>query len=123
MKIRQTEMEAERERLAADLAAISNVSDGVELHQASIEVYRRRIAKLQEALHANEEDREDAVNAIRSLVTSIKVIPCEGRGKFDLTVNGALAELLNLPHRKPGEPPNTAMMVAEEGLEPPTQGL
>ncbi|MEF2546398.1 recombinase family protein [Aurantimonas sp. E1-2-R+4] len=123
MKTRLIEMEAEKERLTADLAAILDASDVVELHPASIEVYRRRIAELQEALHSNEDDRQDALNAIRSLVTSIEVIPCEGRGKFDLNVHGSLAELLNLPHRKPGEPPNTAMMVAEEGLEPPTRGL
>lgn len=123
MKSRLIEMEAEKGRLAADLAAISDASDVVELHPASIEVYRRRIAELQEALHSSEDDRRAAVNAIRSLVTSIEVIPREERGKFDLTVNGALAELLNLPRRKPGELPNTAMVVAEEGFEPPTQGL
>lgn len=114
MKSRLIEMEAEKERLAADLAAISDASDVVELHPASIEVYRRRIAELQEALHSGEDDRREAVNAIRSLVASIEVVPREGRGKFDLTVNGALAELLNLPRRKPGEPPNTAMVVAED---------
>ncbi|MEF2071920.1 recombinase family protein [Consotaella aegiceratis] len=123
MKTRLIEMEAEKERLAADLAAISDADNVVELHPASIEVYRRKIAGLQEALHSNEDDRQDAVNAIRSLVTSIEVMPRDERGKFDLTVNGALAELLNLPRRKPGELPNTAMMVAEEGLEPPTRGL
>ncbi len=123
MKSRLIEMETEKERLAADLAAISDASDVVELHPASIEVYRRRIAELQEALRANEDDRREAVNAIRSLVTSIEVIPREGRGKFDLNVKGALAELLNLPRRKPGELPNTVMVVAEEGFEPPTRGL
>ena len=123
MKTRLIEMEAEKERLASDLAAISDADNVVEMHPASIEVYRRKIAGLQEALHSNEDDRQDAVNAIRSLVTSIEVMPRDERGKFDLTVNGELAELLNLPRRKPGELPNTAMMVAEEGLEPPTHGL
>lgn len=80
MKTRLIEMEAEKERLTADLAAILDASDVVELHPASIEVYRRRTAELQEALHSNEVDRQEALNAIRSLVTSIEVIPREGTG-------------------------------------------
>jgi hypothetical protein len=50
----------------------------------------------------------------RALVSAIDVVPLEGRGQVELQVRGALAELLNLPSRRPGEPPSAAMVVAEE---------
>ncbi len=123
MKSRLLELETEKERLVADLAALGQASNVVELHPASIEAYRRKITELQLALESDGQARSVAAAEIRSLVTSIEVMPREGRGKFELSVNGALAELLNLPFRKPGEPLNTVMVVAEEGFEPPTQGL
>ena len=123
MKSRLIEIEAEKERLSADLAAMAEASNVVELHPASIEAYRRKVAELQNALQTDDSERREAANVIRSLVTSIEVMPREGRGELELSVHGALAELLNLPNRKTGELPRTALMVAEEGLEPPTQGL
>ena len=82
------------------------------------------MAELQNALAATDEgERRGAVNVIRSLLTGIEIMPREDRGEEDLIVHGALAELLNLPHRKTGELPRTALMVAEEGFEPPTHGL
>ena len=50
---------------------------------------------------------------VRSLVNGIQIVPLDGRGQVELRVCGALAELLNLPSRQPGEPPNAAMVVAE----------
>lgn len=73
-------------------------------------------------MQTDDGERREAANVIRSLVMSI-VMPREGRGELELGAYGALAELLNLSHRKTGELPRTALMVAEEGFEPPTQGL
>ena len=123
MKSRLIEIEAEKERLSADLSAMAASSNVVELHPASIEAYRRKVAELQDALQTGDSERREAANIVRPLVTSIEVIPREGRGELKLSVHGALAELLNLPHRKTGALPSTALMVAEEGFEPPTQGL
>ncbi|BAV64109.1 recombinase family protein [Sphingobium cloacae] len=123
MKSRLLEIEAEKESLTAKLAVLTESSKVVELHPASIEAYRRKVTELQDALGTDEGDRREAASVIRSLVTAIEVMPREGRGELELSVHGALAELLNLPHRKPGELPATALMVAEEGLEPPTRGL
>src|SRR5690606_21543554 len=39
--------------------------------------------------------RRKAANILRSLVTSIEVIPREGRGELELSVHGPLAELLD----------------------------
>ncbi len=74
-------------------------------------------------MQTDDGERREAANVIRSLVMSIEVMPREGRGELKLGGHGALAELLNLSHRKTGELPRTALMVAEEGFEPPTQGL
>ncbi len=123
MKSRLIEIEAEKERLSANLAAMAESSNVVELHPASIEAYRRKVAELQDALQTGDSERREAANIVRSLVTCIEVMPREGRGELKLSVHGALAELLNLPNRKTGELPRTALMVAEDGFEPPTQGL
>ena len=56
--------------------------------------------------------RQEAANVIRSLVDYIEVSPGEGRGNYEVTLFGALSEILNLPFRKPGELLNTAMKVA-----------
>ena len=114
MKSRLIEIEAEKERLSADPAAMVESSNVVELHPASIEAYRRKVAELQDALQTDDSERREAANVVRSLVTCIEVMPREGRGELELSVHGALAELLNLPHRKTGELPRTALMVAEE---------
>lgn len=114
MKSRLIDIEAEKERISVDLAAMAESSNVVELHPASIEAYRRKVAELLNASQANDSERREAANVIRSLVTSIEVMPREGRGELELSVHGALAELLNLPHRKTGELPSTALMVAED---------
>jgi hypothetical protein len=59
------------------------------------------------------QERREAMDIVRSLVSGIQVVPLEGRGQVELHVCGALAELLNLPSRQPGEPPSAAMVVAE----------
>lgn len=95
----------------------------MEFHPAAVEAYRRKVSELQEALQSDDRERQEAARIVRSLVARIEIIPTEGRGQIELKVHGALAELLNLANRKPGEAPNAVLMVAGEGLEPPTPGL
>ncbi|MCT7374727.1 recombinase family protein [Chelativorans salis] len=123
MKSRLFELEREKENLTEELKVMASAENIVEFHPASVEAYRRRISELQGALRSDDSDRREAANIIRSLVTGIEIMPKEGRGQVELRVHGALAELINLPNRKSGEAPRTVLMVAEEGLEPPTQGL
>ena len=112
MKSRLIEIEAEKERLTVDLQRLGKLSNVVELHPASIDVYRRKVQELQDALAEDEPKRQEAANVIRSLVDYIEVSPGEGRGNYEVTLFGALSEILNLPFRKPGELLNTAMKVA-----------
>ncbi|WP_338531804.1 recombinase family protein [Nitratireductor thuwali] len=123
MKSRLLELEREKENLAEELKAMASAENVVEFHPATVEAYRRRVSELQDALRSDDSERREAANIIRSLVTRIEIVPKEGRGQVEVRVHGALAELINLPNRKSGEAPRTVLMVAEEGLEPPTQGL
>ena len=70
--------------------------------------------ELQDALQSDECERHEAARIVRSLVTAIEIIPTDGRGQVELKVRGALAELLDLPNRKPGTAPSAAVMVAVE---------
>jgi site-specific DNA recombinase len=123
MKTTLLEIDREKEALESELKAFEQLDTVVELHPSAIDAYRRAVANLQTALSADDKERREAMDIVRSLVTSIEVVPLTTRGQVELRVCGALAELLNLPNRRPGEPPDAAMMVAEEGFEPPTHGL
>jgi site-specific DNA recombinase len=123
MKSRLLELEREKENLSEELETMTSAQNIVEFHPAMVEAYRKKVAGLQSALGNDECERREAANIIRSLVTWIEIIPKDGRGQLQIKVHGALAELLNLPQRNLGEPPRTALVVAEEGLEPPTRGL
>jgi len=114
-------LEAEKERLAAELESLEGAHQIVDLHPGAIEAYGRAVQELRGALdrHALAE----AMTLIRRLVERVDVVPGERRGPFGLRVHGRLAELANLPHRKQGENASTALMVAGEGFEPPTLGL
>ena len=102
--------------MSARMIAASLNPDGIPspVGRASIEAYRRKVTELQDALQTGDSERREAANIVRSLVTCIEVMPREGRGELELSVHGALTELLNLPNRKTGELPRTALMVAEE---------
>ena len=107
-----TELEA-RELELADILAATAEPNVIELRP---EAYRQRIEALHEALNANDPDRLQAVEIIRSLIDRIVVHPGEGRGEMEVYIHGRLAEILNLGADGPG----TTMMVAGAGFEPAT---
>lgn len=113
MKAKLIELESEKATLSAKMAAFAQADNAVVLHPAAVDAYRRKVAELQAALTSDEHERREAMDIVRSLVSGIQVVPMEGRGQVELHVCGALAELLNLPSRQPGEPPSAAMVVAE----------
>ncbi|WP_352515820.1 MULTISPECIES: zinc ribbon domain-containing protein [unclassified Mesorhizobium] len=114
MKSKLLDLEREKENLARELQAMAAAESIAEFHPAAVTVYRRQVSELQDALQSDECERHQAARIIRSLVTGIEIIPTEGRGQVELKVRGALAELLNLPNRKPGTAPSAAVMVAGE---------
>ena len=115
MKAKLIELEGEKETLSSKMAGFAQADNVVVLHPAAVDAYRKKVAELQAALTTDDQERREAMEIVRSLVSAIHVVPLEGRGQVELQVRGALAELLNLPRRQPGEPPSAAMVVAEEG--------
>lgn len=114
------EAEAEIHRLQevakaaqAKLPRLDTEPGVIELHPASVERYQEALADLSDG--RLDADNRNAVAILRELVSAVVVTPNE-RG-LDVTVEGFLAALL-------GESPMCrGLMVAEEGLEPPTRGL
>jgi hypothetical protein len=88
------------------------------------EVYRKQIENLSGTLNANDACRSEAIPIIRSLIDKIVVHKRPGRGHFDLELFGSLSKIIGLAGGKnANEVDVMTMMVAEEGLEPPTRGL
>ena len=85
-----------------------------------VESYRKRIDHLQDHLTKDPELKVQAAEQFRSLIKSIDVHPLPGKGSVKLKITGDISALALLD--QPGQ--KTAVsVVAEEGLEPPTQGL
>ena len=68
------------------------------LHPNVAAVYREKIAKLREALNA-EDTRTEAAEMIRGLIEEIRLVPEEGRLRIELS-----GELAALQPRKPALP-------------------
>jgi hypothetical protein len=68
-------------------------SEEIVLHPNLPELYRKKVAKLQEALQ-DEATRPEVVVMIRSLVDRIDVIPSQARGHCEVILVGALAQIL-----------------------------
>jgi site-specific DNA recombinase len=68
------------------------------LHPNVAAVYREKIAKLREALNA-EDTRTEAAEMIRGLIEQIRLVPEEGRLRIELS--GELAALISLANQHP----------------------
>jgi site-specific DNA recombinase len=91
-----TSLEAERDRLRAEEAAIVADTRVVELHPNAAEIYRRQVDDLEAALAADPLARAEATQTLRRLVARVEVHRKEERGAYDLRVVGSLANLLSL---------------------------
>ena len=65
----------------------------IEIHPNLPEIYRRKVADLQLILE-DETTRPQAVETIRSLIDRIEIRPGSQRGRCEVVVVGALAEIL-----------------------------
>ncbi|BAI71504.1 site-specific DNA recombinase [Azospirillum sp. B510] len=126
LKTRLAELESERVRLERDIAQCEQEDTVVTLHPSAANGYRQEVEILERALGGVESERMEAITLLRRIVDRVEVHPLNGRGKYELRLVGLIAEMLNLPRRKPGEVLQghiTVQMVAAEGFEPPTKGL
>ena len=118
-----SELRTERKRLEADLASAEKPPETVALHPTALARYRQQVEDLQKALSSETlgEDREP-VRALRELVAAIVVLPTPPGAPIEVEVRGRLAALIG--HEVfPAARMWGGKVVAEEGLEPPTQGL
>lgn len=99
---RHTALEAQREALAAQLAATPD-NQVVELHPAAAHKYRQLIETLAEAIDnpADPEGRQGR-EAVRALIQEIRFTPAEGHGQYDLEIIGDLAPILTLGTNEKG---------------------
>jgi site-specific DNA recombinase len=119
-------MEREKVALQRERAVIEADNQVVDLHPAIAEIYRKHMDDFTAAMAAADETaRAEAAAPIRALISRIEIHPLPGRGQVDVILEGLLPALTQFARPKPGEhrQSGTVLMVAREGLEPPTRGL
>ena len=110
------ELEAEQDRINAELAAGSDASP-VALHPQAAERYRGKVAQIHEALTKGDAASHEAITILRDLIDHILVTPTERPAPVELRVVGNLAALL--VENTPGTGVAVSM-VAGAGFEPTT---
>ncbi len=119
-----TKLERRRNTLMGQLRGIDREVK-VEPHPNMTSLFGKKVEELQMLL-SDETARPRAVEAIRSMVDRIEVQAAEGSKVPTVTLFGGLAQILAIGHENgPNQSGSgrTFLMVAEEGLEPPTRGL
>jgi hypothetical protein len=113
-------LEARKREIDADLKSQQDGAD-VAIHPNLPELYRKKVAKLQQALQ-HEATRPQVVETIRSLIDRIEILPGRARGHCEVTIVGALAHILAFAQQKTTAASTkgggTSLMVAGVGLEP-----
>ncbi len=122
---RSTELYHEREAVLAELAKAPPAFEVVSLHPAILKRYEEQLENLQDALAEGMQsgDRECA-EAIRELVETVTVYrdPSEP-GAVEIEIAGRLNSILGERAYPNGVKRVWGLVVAEDGFEPPTQGL
>ena len=115
-------LEAEKTSIAEQLAAAESSKKVVSIHPAAIKNYLADVAKMREALDdEGAAERPELIAPLRRLIHSVVVHAKPGVKGFEVEIKGRLQELLGAPFltRSMGG----GLVVAREGLEPPTPGL
>ena len=112
----------ERKQLLANLEE-QDASNIIALHPAIADAYRKRIKELAQSLATDRRDGAVAAQ-VRDLIERVIITPRQ-TGGVDIEVFGSLGAVIDLARGSPrrGRVPPTVLLVAEEGLEPPTPGL
>ena len=114
-------LEAERDEIEGKLAAIMESDKIISLHPAAIERYRTELEKLGSLL-PRPDLGDELGEKVRRLISAVIVHAPPKSEKLQVEIRGRLEELLAAPtfmHRSGGG----SLLVAGEGLEPPTPGL
>ena len=113
-------------RLASETSMLTSTaqqdSEEIVIHPNLPELYRKKVGKLQQALQY-ETTRPQVVETIRSIVDRIEILPGEARGRCEVTIVGALAQILAFAQKTTAASTGgggTSLMVAGVGFEPTT---
>ena len=95
----------------------------IEHHPNMAELYRRKVSELQDLL-SDETNRPEAIDIIRSMIERIEVHPGKERGKPNVILVGALAQILTFAQQNNNAVSSgdgrRVLMVAGAGFEPAT---
>jgi site-specific DNA recombinase len=123
LKIRIEKLEKRRQEIDSQLASLPKPSQ-IAILPNMPEMYRKQIENLSASLNANDTCRSEAIPILRSLIDKIVIHKRSGRGNVDIELFGSLSKIIGLAGgENANETDVMTMMVAEEGLEPPTRGL
>ncbi|MGN6307349.1 MAG: recombinase family protein [Mesorhizobium sp.] len=106
----------EKASLEEELRLAGEETNVIELHPQAVTRFKENIENLAAILADGETPDADIVGPFRELVATVVVSPRERGGPYEIQIKGYLSTLL-------GADLSAMAMVAEEGFEPPTQGL
>ena len=103
---------------------ITHEEAAVEVHPNMADLYRKKVMELQSLL-SDDTSRPQAMELIRSMIERIEVHIGEERGKPNVILVGALAQILGFSQQKTTAAPGSGgdgrvLMVAGAGFEPAT---
>ena len=109
----------EMDELEVKKASIPPAPETITLHPGSMARFLTHVEQLSKLYAVQiDEDNREAAEAIRRLINKITVTPTEAG--TDIKIDGLLGLLVDQPQFSSSV---GGLMVAEEGFEPPTQGL
>lgn len=120
---RMKELETERDDIAARLESLRDGDKVITLHPAALDRYRADLDRLSALLPTDAQGERDVLaDTLRRLISAVIVHAKPGETGFEVEIRGKLEELLSAPTFMPRSA-GGYLMVAREGLEPPTPGL
>ena len=106
-----------RDRLEKEISALSTPTNVIEIEPKAVLRFRENIENLTQIVASKHaEPAIEIVYAFRQLVAAIVVHPRKKGEAYTIEIKGYLNSLINSDL-------SAGMMVAGEGLEPPTRGL
>lgn len=103
LRAKLTELEQDKERLAADLRGLGPEEIVVDLHPGIEAFYKQQVANLDKALYEAPAERAEAQEVLRSLIGRVLVHPTNVRGKTRLTIESSVTAVLAFANRETGQ--------------------
>jgi site-specific DNA recombinase len=117
-------LKAERDEIESKLASIETSKNVIALHPAALERYRKDVEELASLLPRPDLGDCDELGAsVRRLVSAVVITAPANSEKLEIEIKGRLDELLSMPSPFSRRARGVDLLVAGEGLEPPTPGL